>query len=299
MQRVLCLAPFSKKGNQFVSTAFSTIYVILWLSAYVGLLVTSFILMHESKLLSSSARSFLWTIIISFEIVFSFTAYLVMIVYVSCKKQNHIAFLHKLYHVDVLLKHEHKFQINYSMIFYRNITSLIACIVYFDIWFYVSNKADELGYYIFITMYYVEQFTCSILAMSYFNVVLVIRDRFRNLKTIQRCMAKNMGSLQHDEFKHTQNLSMLMLTFKELCDCIDMLNEDLGQIFILRYGHELTLTVSHMFMLFTTLVENDEYTFRTVIIVIFWMMPNIVKMVLPAVASKLAVQEVLFFDYLL
>ena len=294
VQRGLCLSPFSKKGNQLISTTFNKIYVIVWLSSYIGILTTSFILLYKAGVFSSSSGSFLWAIIIGFEIVFSISSYIVMIIYVSWKKQKHIAFLHKLYHIDFLLEHEHKFLINYSGVFWRSITSLVVCIGYFNFWFYLTNEtvAVSLGYYLFIAMYYLEQYTCSILATGYFNVVLLIKDRFIYIKSIQKSITKNMGSSSQEESKYIHNVSMLMLTFKELCDSIDMLNEDMGQIFILRYGHDLTLTVSHMFMIFSAVVENNEYTVTTITLVVVWMLPNVVKMILPAVASRLAVQEV-------
>lgn len=277
VQKFFCIFTLKRQGNAIVPSLFATIYSIISLICYFVALALAFYMLkveYITKKLESSrqsdegvSKSYLIAVIAVFELVFNNVGILVIVSFSYLKRGNQILFLQKLYDVDLVILDELKVDINYNRL------RIISYSVYISIFFYYLGlnsllfyKLSQLHYLssgvsFMTTLYQFEQSTTAITTWTYINYVMLLHHRFVIIRRSQEDLVKEKKMILKSGNKYTENvsiLSTLLMTYKELCSCIDVLNDLSGSILILRIAHDFTLTTSQVYLISWIIMDNTD-----------------------------------------
>lgn len=312
VQRLFCIFPLKRQGNEIVSSFFATIYsIISVILYYLNLTLALYVLNIEqttAKVQSVQqsnedfSKSYLVLVIVVFEFIFNNAGIAVIVLFSHIKKNNQILFVQKVYDVDLVIMDELKVDIDYSRLRVICYSAFIAIFSYYIILnCFLFYKLHDLQYFspgvaYMATLYQFEQSTTAITTWTYVNYVMLLRHRFAILRKRQEDLVKEKKVLQKNGMKPKENvsvLSTLLMTYKELCSCIDVLNDLSGSILILRIAHDFTLTTSQVYLISWIIMDNNgEDKFELAFAIFVWMFPNLVKMGLTTLLTDITVEEV-------
>lgn len=311
VQRFFCIFPLKRQGNEIVHSLFATIYSIASLISYYSVLALAFYVlkaelttkkMESVKGDEEFSKSYLVVVICVFELIFNNVGILVIVLFSYIKRNNHVLFLQKLYDIDLVILDELKVDINYKRLRKMCYTAYFTILTFYvglnSLVFYKVHELHFLtpGVSLLATLYQFEQSTTAITTWAYINYVILLHHRFTIIRKRQEDLAMEKKMMLKNGVKFNENvsiLSTLLMTYKELCSCIDVLNDMSGSILILRIAHDFTLTTSQVYMISWIIMDNngsDKYELALSIFV--WMFPNIVKMGLTTLLTEITVEEV-------
>lgn len=311
VQRFFCIFPLKRQGNEIVSSLFGTIYSIASLIIYYCVLTLAFYMLkiEQTTINVESVRgdenlskSYLVVVIGVFELVFNNIGILVIVLFSIIKSNNQILFLQKLYDVDLVILDEFKVDINYNRLSRNCYTAYLIIFFYYvglnSLVFYKIHELHFLtpGVSLLATLYQFEQAATAITTWTYINYVMLLHDRFVIIRKRQEDLAREKKMMSKSGVKLNEDvtiLSTLLMTYKELCSCIDVINDMSGSILILRIAHDFTLTTSQVYLISWIIMDNngsDKY--ELAFYIFLWMFPNIVKMGLTTLLTEITIEEV-------
>lgn len=275
VQRSICIFPFIRRGNEIIHSLFATIYSIISVIFYLcSFTLALYILQNEQTTKKVEtvresddriSKSYLIIVIAVFELVFNNVGILVIFSFSHIKKNTHIIFLQKLFDVDSVLLDELKANINYNRLRVMSYTAYISIFMYYlgmnCLLFRKLNELQQLttGVAFMATLYQFQQSTTSITTWTYVNYVMLLHQRFVLIRKRQEELVKEKKMILKSGIKYTENVSLLstlLITYKELCACIDVLNDLSGSILILRIAHDFTLTTSQVYLISWIIMDN-------------------------------------------
>lgn len=317
VQRYFSIFPLKRQGNEIVHSFFATIYSIFSAICYFSLLALALYVMYTEQMTKSVrtarrqsdenfSKSYLIVVIAVFELIFNNVGIIVMIAFSHLKKNCHMLFLRKLYDIDLIIVNELKMDINYRQLRVKCYVAYTMIFTYYTfLMCYVFSKLNDFrhltpGVGLLTLLYQFEQSATGIMTWSYISYVMLLYHRFVFIKQCQENVVKERDILLKSGIGYTENipvLSTLLVTYKELCSCIDVLNDLSGSILILRIAHDFTLTTSQVYLISWIVMDNNgEDKFDMIRTICFWMFPNIVKMVLTTLLTEKTIDEVCFSE---
>lgn len=314
VQRFFGVFPLKRQGNEIVNSVFASIYSVASVIMYYCMLALAFHVLSIERTTEKVqsvrqsdddfSKSYLMIVIAVFEIIFNNVGICVITTFSHIKKNAHILFLRKVSDVDLVIINELKMHINYQRMRVTCYTSFMIIFSYYAIFnsllFY---KLHDFGYLtmgiaFLVTLYQFEQSITAITTWTYINYVMLLSRRFGLIRKCQEDMVKEKKMLLKNGMKFSENvpmLSMLLMTYKELCSCIDVLNDLSGSILILRIAHDFTLTTSQVYLISWIIMDNyGEDKFELAFAIFLWMFPNLVKMGLTTLLTDITVEEVFY-----
>lgn len=303
VQTLYGLSPFilNRKTNQLSPTWYTTAYSYLILVLHFVILSLSLWLMAIEGLLKfDSGNSYLWNAICCFEVVFVNVAYPLLIFFTERKKYKQILFFNKIYKIDKLLQDQ--FSINdimYRKLYQFNNISVFTIIFYYDglflcvLWILIKLDVHlrSYGIFLFALAYHIEQVSNGLMTWFYVNCVKIVKQRFEIISNVQGTIVQSMKSNQ--QYKTSRDISLLLALYRELCETINILNENSGLMLTIRLAHDFTLLTSQCFLIFwIALNDRDDSAPLVILAVIVWMMQNFVKIGAISVLSGITSTEV-------
>lgn len=275
-QKFFCIFPLKRQGNQIVRSTFATFYSIFSILFYFCSLALSLYLLtieQTTKKLESVrksdevtfSKSYLVIVIAVFELVVNNLGILVTVAFSHIKKNSQILFLQKVYDVDLVMMKELKVELNYNRLRMMCYSAYISIFCYYlalnSFVFYKLHEFQNLtpAVAFMTTLYLFEQSTTAITTWAYVNYVMLIYQRFVIIKKRQEDFVQEKKMILKSGNKYTENVSLLstlLMTYKELCSCIDVLNNMSGSILILRIAHDFTLTTSQVYLISWIIMDN-------------------------------------------
>lgn len=311
VQRFFCIFPFKRKGNQIIPSLLAACYSLVSIIFYAcALILAIYVLSIEQATVRvqsvqserSLSKSYLMIVIAIFELVFNNIGVFVIVSFSHIKKNNQILFLQKLYDIDLVIMDELKMNINYQrlrLICWSAYLTIFAYYITLNVYlFYKLHTFESLSFGVafMATLYQFQQTTTAITTWAYVNYVNLICNRFVLIRNVQEDLFVEKKMLLGSGHKYTENVSLLstlLTSYKELCSCIDVLNNLSGSILILMIAHDFTLTTSQVYLIIWIIMDNyGEDKFELAFAVFVWMFPNLLKMGFTTLFTDMAVDEV-------
>lgn len=299
VQRIFCISPFIRDGKNLVSSQLLTAYTILVIIGYIVTIALS-ILQIQSRGFDwlDLSNGYLWIIIVCFELFFTVISFPILLFLCLVSKNKQMQLMTAISKIDDALIDE--FDVNFHPVYLKFVISqrmqLFVCSTYFAYIYYTLRKAlashdlNTLGFHTFAVAYILEQYVSGLMFWSLSNIALILRSKFTLLKQIQEQM------YHHPEENATmakRKLSCLIVIFKDICQIIDMISQNVGSIFVLRMAHDFTLLTSQCYIIFYILSKNRTENGIIVVMHMFvWMLQNVLRIGLTSVMMSYTVDEV-------
>lgn len=298
LQRVYCISPFQRVGNLLKPSLISSVYGLVSAILYYTILVYSaYLIVETGNIVPFFQKSYLWAVIGGFEMIFNNVGFIVSMFLCEFKKHQQLSFLNQIFVIDEIITKDFRMKIGYKSLYLKNIGAVLLCLIYytgltlFVLYFLHGYGLTSIGLYIFAFLYEYEQMCSATMSVTYINYVLLVRERFRILKLIQIKLANQSeaGNIQSNLLK----TSKLLLTYKDLCSLIELLNDNFGVMLIIRIAHDFTLTTSQVYLISWVFMDSTVTNkIELATCIAFWMIPNLVKIGLTTVSAELTVKEV-------
>lgn len=298
LQTLFGMSPFVRRGNQMVVSGLMNIYSILILITYIVLVSICL-----SELMSevsgwSLTGGYLWGIIVAFELMFTNAAFPLLIMHSLIFKKRQMEFLNKIFEIDERLQLHFKMHLKplHRAIHNRNIGTACLCFAYFGgvsvimTMMYFKFDINSKSIAIYSMVYQFEQAATGMLSSSIINITLVLRSRFRLLQMAHPLL---LNGNEVSTTKRKLRFSVWLFTFKELCNLVDSISENVGIILIVRVAHDFTLLTSQCYLIFWIYIDNSgSDKVVLVILVLYWMLQNVLKIGVTALVNQVTINEV-------
>lgn len=300
IQRVHGISPFSLRNGKLSPAWHITFLTFLTLTIYTVIISSSIYGMYTNGFFRKIfSNGYLFAIIGCFEIGFSNTAYILLVIISELSKNVQIKCFTILCDIDAVLAKEFRAKIDYlwqrkqSIIIIGMIWcyyQLLSIIIFVKLYQFNVMTKDN---FIFVLCYAIEQSTAGVYSCSYINFVSQIRCRFLMIRNAQMSLLSTSKYDQKAESRIIRKVSILINTYKSLCELVTMLNENFGLALVLRYTHDFTLTTSQIYMIFWIIIDNhDNDKLGLILYVVLWMTQNIVKMIGVSLETEWTANEV-------
>lgn len=299
VQRIFCLSPFVRSGNQLATSTSLTVYSWIVIVGYVVAIAASIVQINANGFdWLDLSQGYLWIIIVCFELFFTIVTFPILLVYCQYAKQLQMQTLMKIVHLDQVLIDE--FDANFNPVYLRQMISQRVEIFIWSSYFayiYVvlhgvlhKHGLTLLGFYTFALAYVLEQYVSGLLFWSISNSASILRSKFAMLKQIQQHVHRHPYT---NATVTKRKLSTLMSTFKDICAIIDLISQSVGSMCVLRVAHDFTLMTSQCYLIYYFMTESGgTVEFVPVMNIMIWMLQNVVRIGMIAFTMSWTVDEV-------
>lgn len=297
LQAACGISPFIRHGNRFVSSRWINVHTLVILLIFVFVVLTSLSDLSTEIPEWSGEGSYLWGIIIVFELLFTNTAFPLLLLHSMFWKKEQMGFYNRIFALDE--KFQQHFQVNlqptHRTLFKRSVGMFLISFVYFGgvliiaLLFYQS--ATSRTFVTYSIAYQVEQATTGVLSSAIINTALILKSRFKLLQMVKPTLLSSEGDIASRKLR----FSVWLYNFKELCGLVDMLSQNFGSILILRFAHDFTLITSQCYLIFWILFSVDSSNMNKLVyvsVVGYWMLQNIVKIGATTLVTHMTINEV-------
>lgn len=302
-QTLFGLSPFylNKTSDHVVRNRFAEIYTIsIGVIFMITVVATFFISLSKFSTLIMD-DSYLWGVIIYFELAFTNGIVPFVLMHSLCTKKNNMNFINRIHELDLVITEQfgrdltdmHQNQWKKSIIFMAtSVTyySLVAVMVTYGLY---AQNLTETGILWYSFAYQTEQGSTGILFTAITIALSLLRMRFKLLRQIWTQTIILPNTFGSDTVAIKTCMSMWMWLFKELCSLLDLLSENWGLVMIVRLLHDFTLLVSQLYVIYWIMMDNqgsDRWMY--VGMIVFWMVQNVVKIAGVAICAELVVLQV-------
>lgn len=303
LEIIFGLAPFLIRKNQLKTSSKIETYYKCCLCSYpflIGFMTYSSVTELKTWFFSAG---YLWVLISMFELVFTNVAFPLLVLQSFLWRHDQIQFWNQIIYIDKVLRTI--FTINmlptYNHLRFRNIFLLILTLIYYfviSMWILIKvvlTGALEVYTTMFLIWYHMEQGLTGLMTTKIINKFLTIRTLFRRLEEAQIGMNRGGSNGELKEF-----ISMWTDTFKQTCRLIDLLSKKVGMILLLRFAHDFTLLTSQSYLIYWSYIKfNGTKRWMYILMMIYWMWPNVMKIGGVAWAAQITASEVCVRTFLL
>lgn len=311
LQSLIGISPFSRRGNKLVRNRWLQLYNIFLVFGYGAIVHFSFHIVIHRIFNQISTIGYLWVVIITFELVFTNTAYPLIVLHAFFSKHRQMDLINRIHEVDETLSRQFRIDMKPAhrfMQFRASLFLLLSLLYYSTIqigMIYGLNKYLFLNWsvFVYITFYQIEQGTTGVLCSAMLNACYLIRSRYEMLQHVwpvimTKELIKNVHSNNNRNRKNSVmfkvKLSKWCDMFRELCSLLDVLSETMGSILIVRLMHDFVVLLFQLYIILWMCMENSRSQyFNIVYVVAAWMVQNVVKIVTISVSAHLTRMEVI------
>lgn len=330
IQRVLCLSPFRRcrhDPQRLVTSVDITLYSCVYTAAYVLTVVVAVLMIRSDTIDWRSApfrQGYLWLIIGGFELSFTFVTHPLQLLFAQLTRDTQIRLLMHIVSLDERIRRtfDWSFDAFYASRIRRQTVEIGVWFCYFAALHGCLSAMmhaygfSSAGFQLFALMYQLEQATTGLLSWTITNTLMVLCTKFETLRlvhgqmTMRSVLVSGMATMttngggcdggqlgrRDDAQRMKRQLASLMKMFKELCDLIDALNDNMGAQMVLRYAHDFTMLVSQCYLIYCVVLENgwhmDASMWALVASTMLWMVQNVLRIGLTAMWAAKTVDEV-------
>lgn len=298
LQAAFGISPFIRRGNRVVSSRWINAHSIVILIIFVFVVWTSIIEILKEVSGWTESGSYLWMIIIFFELIFTNTAFPLLIVHSLLWKKQQMDFFNRVFALDESMQQHFRINIQptHRALFIRTIGMFLICFLYYGIITFFAivgplTSSTENKFVTYSLAYQLEQIATGFLSSAVINAALILKSRFQLLQMVQLILLSSDGDIASRKLR----LSVWLFNFKELCSLVDLFSQKFGAILIVRFAHDFTLLTSQCYLIFWiifSVASSNANKWGYVSLVCFWMLQNIVKIGATAIVAQMTINEV-------
>lgn len=305
------ISPFIRRGNTLISNRWIQLYSLFLIIGYGATVHINFHILTQNLFERIFQIGYLWGIMITFELVFTNTAYPFIVAHALVFKKKQMDFINRIHTVDQILtdyfhidlKPAHRFMRKRTLVFLTTsliyYTSLHVGLVY-GLYRYSVITVSSLIYSI---LYEIEQGTTGLLCATMLNSFYLMRSRFvalhlhlPKLFLLDKLSERNLKDgrrRRQSSVTFKLKLAKWCNMFKELCLLLDLLSETMGAILILRLMHDFIVLLFQLYIILYMCMEgNKSENFSIVYVMAAWMFQNVVKIIAISISAHLTRNDV-------
>lgn len=203
------------------------------------------------------------------------------------QRNQQMSFIEKVQKIDESLRYNFKTNIDYSRYKISSTLALICVVVYYNIivscvmLFFLIDIQSASAIATFV-VYTTLSCTSGIFAYGYVSYVILIHIRFikvnEKLEEIVRFSPEALEKMYKTKDALCKEMMRYTKIYKNLCSCVDDLNQIYGSSMVLLFAHDFTLLTTQIFSMFYISFYNPDESLPKILALIVWLLPNIIKM---------------------
>lgn len=204
------------------------------------------------------------------------------------KRRKQIKFIEKIQKIDNTIVTKFGLYPDYSK--YRNISLgiLVAVIVYYNfivavaMYKYLLDIQSPSALATF-AVYIMQSASSGIFTYGFVGYVILIGARLIRINAKLANIVRIPPEILEKQYKNKDVLCMEMMRFtkmyKNLCSCVEDLNQIYGSSMVLHFAHDFTLLTTQIFaMFYIGFFEDPTEKLSKILALMVWLLPNIIKM---------------------
>lgn len=203
------------------------------------------------------------------------------------KRRAQMKFIDKIQKIDETIKYGFKIKLNYSM--YKNASLVLGSIVliYYNVVvtgvlysrLLVIETGSEFATFL---VYIVQSSSSGVFTFGFVGYVILIQTRLMKINEKLQDIVRFPPETLEKVYKTKDALCIEMMRYtkmyKNLCSCVEDLNDIYGSSMVLQFAHDFTLLTTQIFgMFFFGNFQDPEKSFYQIMALLAWMLPNIIK----------------------
>lgn len=204
------------------------------------------------------------------------------------QRVHQMKFIEKIQKIDESLRYSFNVNIDYWRYKVTSIVILISVVVYYNIivtcvvFFYLLDIQSATAIMTFF-LYIMLTSTSGIFTYGFVGYVVLIQERLVKVNEKLEEIVRFPPEVLEKKYKTKEALCKEMLRYtkiyKNLCSCVDDLNEIYGSSMVLHFAHDFTLLTTQIFSMFYIGFYNDpNESLPKILALIVWLLPNVIKM---------------------
>lgn len=302
VETLFCIAPYWPSGRRVRRNAWATVWTVGGAGAFVGLVIAASLRDRADRAPELRfSHGYLWAVIATFEFSFTNIAFPLVVLNTLLYRRHHIDFYNGIAVLDEQLTDE--LGISLAEVNRRRRFQLLwfmaATLPYFNLMWAglvavlsVSGVTLGTGLLLFIFANQMEQFTMGLLTWSICGRMLLVRDRFCEMRGVRLDALTMAAGGAHGLRRARERVAVWLGAFQRLVGLIDGLSGSVGNVMAVRFMHDFTLLLSQLYLAVYLLVEYRSDNWVPIVFVGFWAMQNATKIVCTAFAAHVTVVEV-------
>jgi hypothetical protein len=203
------------------------------------------------------------------------------------KRESLMNFIDKILKIDITLKRLFSISIDYDIYRKSSLISLIFVLIYYNIisslLIYFTRRILTFDGYIYFLTYVIQAGLSGVFTHGFVAYVILIYQRIfklnENLKNITKSPPEVLEIIYQSKNELCMELMRYTKMYKQLCSCVEDLNQIYGFCLVLQFSHDFTLLTSQIFGMFYVgfFVDDVDESRRKIFGLILWMIPNMLK----------------------
>lgn len=203
------------------------------------------------------------------------------------KRKHQMKLIEKLQKIDDTLRFNFKMDIDYSSYKAVSVVIMLTVLLYYDIvvsgvlYFYLLD-IEALSALASFGVYIVQSGTSGVFTCGYVAYVILIKVRMIKLNEKLGMIVRFPPEVLEKQYKTKEALCNEMMRYtkmyKNLCSCVEDLNQMYGSSMVLHFAHDFTLLTTQIFVMFYIGFFDRDQSLPKILALMVWLAPNIVKM---------------------
>lgn len=306
LQTAFCIAPYRIRDRRLVCSAATTGWTVVGALLFVAVVAYSAVRAYAEHSMELRFRNgYLWGIIATFEFSFTNFAYPALVVHSLRHRRDPIAFYNGIADMDAQLRRElgvrtgplnrrlHRIIMWFIGLSFPFFNCLWAALL---LLFALNGLQLGMGVLLFVCANQLEQLTMGLLTWSLVSHLLVMRARFRALRTVRLNGGGAGGRLSAGAStvaRTRRRVAVWLSAFQRLVGMLDRLSVGVGNVVALRFTHDFTLLLSQVYLVYWLVADYRRQHLATIVFVAFWSVPNVLKIGATTYAAHVTVEEVI------
>lgn len=203
------------------------------------------------------------------------------------KRSHQMKFIEKIQKIDESLRYNFHTIIDYSTYKLASILVLITVVVYYNVivscvMFFFLLDIQSVSAITTFFVYTMLSCTSGIFTYGFVGYVILIQDRLHKINEKLEEIVRFTPEVLEKQYKTKEALCKEMMRYtkiyKNLCSCVEDLNQIYGSSMVLHFAHDFTLLTTQIFSMFYIGFYNPDDSLPKICALIVWLLPNIIKM---------------------
>lgn len=255
IQRIFLLSPLRINSNGDLSTGWHQIvYTYCGLLIFVGCTFLIIFSTNKSSVFYTG-NGLVWLISAFCDFVLGKIAFVAIVILFERKKHLQISFFQSLARLDRILKEEFNVTTNYGIYRRINLMATFCIIVYYCTFtFVIGEPMVRVGIYskyeilTILLTFFAELCVFAMVVTIFINGVMLIGNKFSSIKNV----------ILSKQVQDVEKLKKLWDVYTEMLIVINIWNDYIGWIVLIRLTHDFAVSTTTSYLLFSTIVDNNS-----------------------------------------
>lgn len=295
VQRVFLLSPirYNNLDNTLATTYWTSTCSFIVFIIYLILSCLYVLKLNNEPSKYFTSNGFVWFITSTGDYILSKIMVIFVFIIAERKKHQQIKFFSILSRLDDILRMQFNLHNEFAYYHRTNIIAM-ACIIVLHIVMTseVGNRISDYDNIQAIRLipvvvpFYWENCICWLTVLMFINAATMLRNRYSIIRTLASCNEPHILS----------NRKTLIFAYIELFQLIDILNDYIGWILLIRLAHDFTLSSSICYLMFSTIMDNNANV-SNMVNMFCWFLMTMARIVLVTVFAEIVLAEVLCLSF--